>query len=115
MAIKVKLKADLRSSVEGKEAENKDESSKSSKRHRVTRDVHRLPIYKPWKSEAFGQGDKKVWTINCPIQLCSLIVTFGHDDIEIVRNRQLNCVLWQIYMPKTKKAQHKVKLETEHA
>ena len=81
----------------------------------MTWDVHRLPIYKPWNSEAFGQDDKQVWTINCPIQLCSLIVTFGHDDIEIVCNRQLNCVLGQIYMPKTKKAQHKVKLETDHA
>ena len=77
VAIKVKPKVDLGSSVECKEAENKDEPSKSSKRHRVTGDVHRLPIHKPWKSEAFGQDDKKVRTINCPIQLCSLIEALG--------------------------------------
>ena len=118
---KLNSKWHLGSSVEGKETKNKDEPSKSSKRHRVTRDVYWLPIYKPWNSEAFGQDDKQVWTINCPIQLCSLIeafdqddkkcghlivqfncvpwlwhLEFGCDDKKIVCNRQLNCVLWQI-------------------
>ena len=57
VAIKVKPKSDLGSSVEGKEAKNKDESSKSSKRHWVTRDIHWLPIHKPWKIEVIGQDD----------------------------------------------------------
>ena len=49
----------------------------------MTWDVHWLPIYKPWNSEAFGQGDKKVWTINCQIQLCSLIEAFDQDDKKV--------------------------------
>ena len=46
---KKKVKFDLGSSIEGEESKDKDESSKSSKRHRVARDVDRFSVFEPVK------------------------------------------------------------------
>ena len=46
--------SNLGSPIEGKESKDKDETSKSSKGHRVARDFHRFSISEP----ADGDGDR---------------------------------------------------------
>ena len=51
MDLKETAKKDLRSSIEGKEAKDKDEASKSGQGDRVTRDIHWFSIFEPARDD----------------------------------------------------------------